>query len=66
MVIYKELEFFYSLKDKYNDNIFLIGGELNNNLEIIDSVRECYIDGCWNKDTEEEYLTEIQFPVRRK
>lgn len=29
---YKELEFFYSLKDKYNDNIFLIGGELNNNL----------------------------------
>lgn len=26
--------------------------------------RECYIDGCWNKESEEEYLTEIQIPVK--
>jgi len=25
--------------------------------------RECYIDGIWNKETEEEWLTEIQLPV---
>ena len=52
-----------NLRESYNIILKYIE---NNNLEIIDSVRECYIDGCWNKDTEEEYLTEIQFPVRRK
>lgn len=31
---------------------------------IIGDARECYIDGCWNKDSEEEYLTEIQIPVK--
>jgi len=25
--------------------------------------RECYLDGVWNKDSEEDYLTEIQLPV---
>ena len=25
--------------------------------------RESYIDGIWNKDSEEEWLTEIQIPV---
>ena len=25
--------------------------------------RECYIDGCWNKESVSEYLTEIQIPV---
>lgn len=25
--------------------------------------RECYIDGIWNKDSEEEWLTEVQLPV---
>ena len=34
--------------------------------EIIDHPRECYIDGCWNKENEEDYLTEIQFPVNKK
>ena len=33
--------------------------------EIIGYQRESYIDGIWNKDTEEEWLTEIQFPVRK-
>ena len=25
--------------------------------------RECYIDGIWNKETEEDWLTEIQLPI---
>ena len=37
-----------------------------NDYEIIDYPRESYIDGIWNKDSEEEWLTEIQFPVRKK
>lgn len=36
----------------------------DNHFEIIDSPRECYIDGCWNKENENEYLTEIQFPIK--
>lgn len=26
-------------------------------------IREVYIDGCWNKENEDEYLTEIQVPI---
>ena len=37
-----------------------------NGYQIIDNVRECYIDGCWNKEREEDYLTEIQFPVIKR
>ena len=37
-----------------------------NDYEIIDNVRECYIDGCWNKENPDDYLTEIQFPVIKK
>ncbi|MCR0206020.1 MerR family transcriptional regulator [[Clostridium] innocuum] len=33
--------------------------------EIIGHQRESYIDGIWNKDSEDEWLTEIQFPVRK-
>jgi len=35
-----------------------------NNIEIMDDIREVYIDGCWNKDSEDEYLTEIQVPIK--
>ena len=52
-----------NLRESYNIILKYIE---NNNLEIIDSVRECYIDGCWNKENEEDYLTEIQFPVNKK
>ena len=38
----------------------------SNGYQIVDNVRECYIDGCWNKDSEEDYLTEIQFPITKK
>ena len=37
-----------------------------NHYEVIGSFRECYIDGIWNKDNVEDYLTEIQVPVRKK
>jgi effector-binding domain-containing protein len=26
--------------------------------------RECYIDGIWNKESVDDWLTEIQLPVR--
>ena len=38
----------------------------DNGYEVIDNPRECYIDGCWNKDNEDNYLTEIQFPIKKK
>ncbi len=34
-----------------------------NGLRINGSIRENYIDGVWNKDSEDEWLTEIQIPV---
>lgn len=35
----------------------------DNKLEIIDYPRECYIDGIWNKENVEDWLTEIQIPI---
>lgn len=37
-----------------------------NNYEIADLPRESYIDGIWNQESVEDWLTEIQIPVRRK
>ncbi len=37
----------------------------NNGYEVIDLYRESYIDGIWNKKSEDEWLTEIQVPVRK-
>lgn len=36
-----------------------------NGYEICGYPRESYIDGVWNKESEEEWLTEIQFPVQK-
>lgn len=36
-----------------------------NGLRINGSIRENYIDGVWNKDSEDEWLTEIQIPVNK-
>lgn len=52
-----------NLRDSYNKILKYIE---NNGYEIIDSARESYIDGCWNKEDVNDYLTEIQFPVRKK
>lgn len=35
-----------------------------NKYEVIDNPRESYIDGIWNKENEEDWLTEIQIPVK--
>jgi len=43
---------------------FAMGVIQKEGYEISDSARECYIDGCWNKENEEEWLTEIQIPIR--
>ena len=32
-------------------------------LELTDSPRESYIHGCWDMDSEEDYLTEVVFPI---
>ncbi len=37
-----------------------------NNYEIIEPIRERYIDGMWNKDSVDEWLTEVEIPVRKK
>ena len=37
-----------------------------NGYEINGLAREVYIDGIWNKDSEELWLTEIQFPILKK
>jgi len=34
-----------------------------NGCEVTGPARECYIDGIWNKESEEDWLTEIQLPV---
>lgn len=52
-----------NLRDSYNIILKYIE---DNDYKIIDNVRECYIDGCWNKDNIDDYLTEIQFPVAKK
>lgn len=36
-----------------------------NGYEICGNIRESYIDGVWNKETEQEWLTEIQIPVNK-
>jgi effector-binding domain-containing protein len=36
-----------------------------NGYQIIDNVRESYIDGIWNKENVDDWLTEIQVPVRK-
>lgn len=37
-----------------------------NGYQVAGQVRESYIDGIWNKDSVEEWLTEIQVPVEKK
>lgn len=37
-----------------------------NGYKIVDNVRESYIDGIWNKENADDWLTEIQVPIERK
>ena len=52
-----------NLRDSYNTILKYIE---DNGYEIIDNARECYIDGCWNKEDKKDYLTEIEFPVKKR
>lgn len=36
-----------------------------NGYEIAGNIRESYIDGIWNKESKEDWLTEIQIPVKK-
>lgn len=51
-----------NLRDSYNIILEYIE---KNGYEIVDNPRECYIDGCWNKENVSDYLTEIQIPVKK-
>lgn len=37
-----------------------------NGYEMLELPRERYIDGIWNKENEEEWITEIQVPIKKK
>lgn len=37
-----------------------------NGYQLAGNVRESYVDGIWNKESVEDWLTEIQVPVIRK
>lgn len=37
-----------------------------NGYEASDSPRESYIDGIWNKEKEEDWLTELQVPIKKR
>jgi len=39
---------------------------MSNGYEIIGYARESYMDGIWNKESSDDWLTEIQFPVKLK
>ena len=45
---------------------FLIKWIEENGYEITEAIRERYIDGMWNKENEEDWLTEIQIPIKKK
>jgi len=38
----------------------------DNKYTVIDHPRESYIDGIWNKESEDEWLTELQVPIAKK
>ena len=43
---------------------FLMKYAEQNGYTVAGLARECYIDGIWNKESEEEWLTEIQLPIK--
>ncbi|WP_070000067.1 MerR family transcriptional regulator [Cellulosilyticum sp. I15G10I2] len=45
---------------------FIFNWIKENNYEVIDDPRESFIDGIWNKESEEDWLTEVQVPVCMK
>lgn len=59
------------VKGNYMENLpegyaFALGYVEENGYELAEKPREVYIDGVWNKENPDDYLTEIQIPVRKK
>lgn len=59
------------VKGEYMTNLpkgyaFAINWIEEHGYQIVDCPRECYIDGVWNGKSVENYLTEIQFPIKKK
>jgi len=52
-----------TIRDAY---IFTFEWIKDNNYEVIGKPRESFIDGIWNKESPEDWLTELQVPVRIK
>lgn len=50
-----------TLRDAY---IFVFSWIKDNHYEVADNPRESYIDGIWNKESPDDWLTEIQVPVK--
>lgn len=53
---------FDNIGQKYQDLAYWID---KNKYEVIGNVRELPINGPWNRKKEEEYLTELQIPIRK-
>jgi len=49
-----------NLADAY---AYALGFVKENGYKIVGKIREVYINGCWDRDDENDYLTEIQIPV---
>ena len=64
---YKETD----IRIRHNEAVTMMGRENEyimkyaeqNNYKPAGLARECYIDGIWNKESPEEWLTEIQLPI---
>lgn len=54
----------YSTLEKSYNEIF--SWIYESDYEVVDNPRESYIDGIWNKDSPEDWLTEIQIPIKHK
>ena len=43
---------------------FAVNWVKENGYEISGAIRERYIHGCWDRESEDEYLTELQIPIK--
>ena len=48
--------------DRLGEDIYRYAME--NGYQVAGFHRECYIDGIWNKENVEDWLTEIQLPIK--
>lgn len=46
-----------------DENAYIMKYAEDNGYKVAGLARECYIDGIWNKESVEDWLTEIQLPI---